>query len=79
MTKDGRLSEILNALNDYEREGGDNIWQDVIYHLPEFDEAATDALGSSNRGDRIVLDLDDDDERVTISYDYPRARWVADR
>jgi len=72
-----RLQEILNSLNDYERESGDNIWQEVIYHLPEFDEDATSALGTSNRGDRIILELDD--EWVEVYYDYTRARWVADR
>ncbi len=37
--------DITNQLNDYD---GPNIWEDVIYHLPGFDGAATDAV---NRGD----------------------------
>jgi len=71
-----RLQEILEALNAYEAEG-DNIWQDVIYHLPEFNEDATLALDRSNRSDRIVLDIDG--RWVEVYYDYSRARWVADR
>jgi len=76
MTEAGRLQAILDTLNAYEAEGVEDIWQEVIYHLPELNEDATNALGYT--GDHIVLDLDDDDERVTISYDYPRGKWVAD-
>ena len=72
-----RLQAILEELNAYEEEGGDNIWQDIVYHLPEFNEDATLALDRSNRSDRIVLDIDG--RRVEVYYDYPRARWVADR
>ena len=75
MTRTQRLQEILDVLNAYEAEGGENIWQDVIYHLPGFQEDATYALGYTS--DHIVLDLDD--ERVVICYDYPRGKWVADR
>lgn len=42
--------QIIDQLNAYD---GDNIWQDVILGLDEYDEAATDALTSSR--DRFAL------------------------
>lgn len=38
---------IIDQLNNYD---GDNIWQDVIYHLPTDDDAieAADPSGASN-------------------------------
>jgi len=77
MTEAGRLQAILDTLNAYEAEGGKNIWRDVIYHLPELNEGATDAFGSFDRGDCMILELDD--EWVEVYYDYLRGQWVTDR
>jgi hypothetical protein len=49
-----RTTEILDQLNAYDQGTGDNIWQDVILGLDEYDEAATNALNQSS-SDRFVL------------------------
>lgn len=45
-------SSIARRLNNYR---GLNIWQDVIYRLPGYDEAATEALDPDCRSDRFAL------------------------
>lgn len=44
MIATANTAAVLAALNDYT---GDNIWQDVIYDLPGFDEEGTDAADPS--------------------------------
>lgn len=46
--------EIADQLNAYEREGGDNIWQDVIYGL-DIDEDAIEAADPNSASDVVIL------------------------
>lgn len=46
-----RTAEIVDQLNAYQ---GDNIWQDLILALAEYDETATDAM-EHGQGDRFAL------------------------
>lgn len=62
---------VLDRLNDY---SGNNIWEDVIYHLG-YDEAATDREckefdRNPAYSDLVVID------GVTYVYDYPHGEWA---
>lgn len=46
-------AEILAKLNDYD---GDDLFGDVVWGLPGYDEAATAALDGGNQGDIYVID-----------------------
>lgn len=61
--------EILDKLNAYQ---GDNVWQDIILHLDDYDEAATDALlGDVDGSDRLVLT-----EGTMIRFDRSSRSWI---
>lgn len=67
-----RIADTLEALNAYDAAGGDNIWQDVIFSLDGYDEAATDLI-DEGASDRFVAD------DVTYRYDpqaFPNGSWV---
>lgn len=43
---------VVAALNNYD---GENIWQDIICELPDYDDAATEAaINRAGRDDRFV-------------------------
>lgn len=46
------LCEFVAQLNEYD---GDNIWEDVIQHLPDLDIEATGAADPSYRSDIVAL------------------------
>jgi hypothetical protein len=48
---DDEIIEIVDALNEYE---GDNIWEDIIYHLP-IDDAAIRVADPTYMSDTIIL------------------------
>jgi hypothetical protein len=45
-------TEILAQLNSYD---GDNLWEDVVRALPNYDDAATEAADPDCHSDIIVL------------------------
>lgn len=45
-------AEIVDLLNGYE---GDNVWEDVVKRMPEYDADATAELDPSFASDRIAL------------------------
>lgn len=60
-------TQILEKLNTYT---GDNIWEDVIRGLPEYDDAATDAADPNYDSDIVVLT-----DGTEINYDEQRGIW----
>ncbi len=51
-TEQRRTQQIVDLLNAYK---GDNIWQDVIWDLPEYDDEATSDEVDQGRNDGLVL------------------------
>jgi hypothetical protein len=59
--------QITSQLNAYD---GDNIWQDVILGLDDYDESATDAIDTGQH-DRFALD-----DGTVIRYDAQQSEWA---
>lgn len=70
--------QIVDQLNAYaashsvdgHAEPLNNIWQDLIYGLPEYDPEATAAADPSDRSDILVLT-----DGTTITWDQPNRTW----
>lgn len=52
MTNTTTAQQIADKLNEYD---GDNIWQDVILHLDEFDADATEAADPNGASNVVAL------------------------
>ena len=82
MTLTQTPAEIVAQLNTYT---DDNIWQDVILTLADYDEDATVAADESGRSDRFVLadgtmiewvESATDGEQWRIHTDHDADRWA---
>lgn len=62
---------ITSTLNAYD---GDNVWQDVILGLSDYDDEATDAIDEGGSSDRLALS-----DGTIIVYAHERGEWVIDR
>ena len=73
----GDTMTIIDQLNEWQKNydpqnwDGANIWEDVIYTLPGYDDAATDRI-EHGTGDRFVAD-----GRV-YRYHPAKGEWVDD-
>lgn len=61
------MREVVKKLNEY---GGDNIWQDIIWHLPNYDDEMTHMCDPNYRGTIVVFN-----NGTYIEYDEPKQRW----
>jgi hypothetical protein len=61
------MSELTDQLNDYT---GDNIWQDIIYPLPDYDPELTLELDPNYRNDVVALT-----DGTVIKWDGSRDSW----
>jgi hypothetical protein len=68
MSEPTATDRLLNELNAYQ---GDDIWQDIILGLHDYDEAATDEI-DGGQSDRFALS-----DGSVIRYDYQRGEWAA--
>mgnify|MGYP005818812017 CR=1 FL=1 len=79
-----RIEQVLQQLNDYQDShdpaacDGHDIWQDVIYGLPDYQQEATETLDPYQRGGvfvagQVVYSY------VSGGYGHPHGYWVAER
>lgn len=73
-----RVAEIVASVNaywaDHEDAASSDMWQAVIFCLPEFDEARTAAADPSYMSDVAVLT-----DGTRVEWDAQGRRWFADR
>lgn len=63
--------EADNADDDFDH--GPNIWEDLIFRLPGYDEIATQEIDPAYYSDQFVVNIDG--RQVAFRYDYPDRRW----
>ena len=74
MTRTEEILAELNAYTDTMRGDNDeNIWQDVIYHLPEFDGEATEDINATRSDSTTFAVLDG----TVIHHDLQCEMWKA--